>query len=284
MKRFRTLLVILFIQSLSLAAQDSYRFSYLQMQKRSLTEKNFRVNEMRLDFDGKTSFFYSETSFLRDSLNVIAFGRNGEIVNDEAYGEITRLPGARTNDKSIIDFSRAVMYQFYQDVVFFEGSMPIELPQWTITGEEEEQSGYRCKVAKGTYLGREWTLWFTEEIPVNIGPWLIWGAPGLVVYAEDSENILKFRLLGIERIESSRMEKNLSYLKTRESRPMAKVYTMPMKEMEAMHTRYMRDVTYFNRIHGITGGYTEDRNGNRTEMQLTRPYIPYIADGYWTGK
>lgn len=283
MKRFFLLSVMLLFCSFSLGAQDCYRFSFLQMQKKSSADKNFRVYEMSLDFDGKTSFFYSETSYKRDSLNVIAFDRSGEIANEEAYGERIRL-APTTNDKSIIDFSNSTMRQFYNPMAFFEGNMPLELPQWVETDEEEDQSGYHCKLAKGTYLGREWTIWFTEEIPVNIGPWFLWGAPGLIVYAKDSEDVLQFRLLGVEKVERSRVDNYLSYMGIRESRPSAKVYSMPMKEMETMHTRYMRDVTYYNKIHGVVDSYRLDRNGNRIEEPMTKPYIPYIADGYWKDK
>lgn len=284
MKRLQTLLIIILVHSFTLAAQDAYRFSYRQTQKRSLSDNNIYANDMKLDYDGRTSFYYCETSFRRDSLNVIAFDKRGEIVNQEAYGERTRLPGTATNDKSVIDFSKGEMVQLYNDVTYFEGKMPLELPQWTITENEEIQSDYLCKMAKGSYFGREWTLWFTEEIPVNAGPWLLWGLPGLIVYAKDSEEVFSFRLQGVEKIEKSRLESNLSYLSIKTSSPTTSFYSMSMKEMETMHTKYMRDVTYFNKIHGITDGYTEDRNGRRTEMQMTIPYIPYIADEYWKNR
>lgn len=284
MKRFLIMLLMVCAHALSLSAQNCYRFHYLQSHKRSQAENNFSVNEMRLDFDGTSAFFYNEVSFKRDSLNVIAFGKNGNIINEEAYGERTRLPGKVTNDKSVVDFSSAIMSQYYTEIAFFEGSMPLELPQWDITEEEEEQSGYRCKKAEGKYLGRDWTIWFTEEIPVNVGPWLLWGAPGLIVYAKDSENVLSFRLSFVEKIAASRLSQYLSYKNELSSRPRAKVYSMSMKDMEIMHNKYKRDVEFFNRIHGISGGYIEDRNGQRSEMTMTRPYFPYISDDYWNNK
>lgn len=284
MKKIYFILFFMGINILAVCGQENYRFSYLMMQKESPEDKSFYVNEMKLDFDGRTSFFYSEKAYLRDSLNVLAFNKNGEIVNQDIYGELTRISNSSTKDMSVIDFSKAAMSQFYHDVAFFDGKMPLELPQWTFTETEEEQSGYHCKVAKGLYLGREWTIWFTDDIPVNVGPWFLWGAPGLIVYAVDSENIFNFRLLGVEKIDRSRLERSLSYLKTEKIRPRSKVYSMPMKDMEIMHSRYMRDVVYFNKIHGIIGSYIEDRNGNRIETELTRPYIPYIPDGYWKSK
>lgn len=284
MKKILLLSVVLIFQTFLLAGQDSYRFSYLQLRKNDPSAEKYFADNMTLDFDGRTSFYYDDISLKKDSLSVLAFSKSGEIADQKAYRESTRLPGSRTNDRAVIDFSKGQMFLYYFEVAFFDGKMPLVLPQWKTTGEEEEQSGYRCKIAKGNYLGREWTIWFTDEIPVNVGPWLLWGAPGLIVYAKDSENLFSFRLLGVEKIPASRLQEALAYRKNRESSPWSKVFSYSMKEMETMHTKYRRDVEYFNKIHGIVGGYMEDRNGSRIEEHKTLPYIPLISEEYWNGR
>ncbi|MGC8001649.1 GLPGLI family protein, partial [Salmonella enterica] len=42
-----------------------------------------------------------------------------------------------------------------------------EIPKldWHITSEEKEIGGYKSQKATVSYRGREWTAWFTEELP-----------------------------------------------------------------------------------------------------------------------
>lgn len=278
-------LLITFVLSAMVAAnaQNCFRFTYLLQQKREVNEQTFHSNEMKLDFDGKLAFFYSEVSYFRDSLDVYAFDKSGYIADEDAYSQRTRLKSAATNDKSWIDFTNKTFTQYYGNATSFYGTMQLELPQWKITDEVEEKVGYSCKVATGSFLGREWTLWFTEEIPLNIGPWFLWGAPGLIVYAKDSEDIVCFSLVGVEHIEHSRFDMDNSYRKARESGPHSRVYSFSMKEMETMHTKYSRDSDYYCKINGLLGSYTKNRDGSVTKDSM-KPYIPLIPDEYWQSK
>lgn len=65
-----------------------------------------------------------------------------------------------------------------------------------IKWEVEEQSttllGYNCIKATAKVYGREWSVWFTPEIPVSYGPWKLQGLPGLILSAEDSEGEYSF--------------------------------------------------------------------------------------------
>ncbi len=282
MRRLFCILCIAFVPLLA-RGQNSFRFTYLQQQKRDVAGNSYRGSEMKLDFDGKSAFFYNEVSFLKDSLDVIAFDRNGNVADEEAYGQRSRLSGSAPNDKSWIDFIGGPFTLYYFDVTAFYGTMPMEMPQWELTDERDEQSGYQCKKACGVFLGREWTLWYTEEIPINIGPWLLWGTPGLIVYAEDSEGIVSFRLLGVERIGRARLDDDNSYRKTRESRPNSRVYVLPLKEMETMHSRYRRDTEYFAKVNGILYGLNRDGTAGGG-WGKARPYIPLIPDAYWQAK
>ncbi len=280
MRRLFCILCIVFV-SFSTRGQNCFRFTYLQQQKRDVAGNSYRGSEMKLDFDGKSAFFYNEVSFLKDSLDVIAFDKNGNVADEEAYGQRTRLSGSAPNDKAWIDFTGGTFNLYYFDVTAFYGTMPMEMPQWVLADERDEQSGYQCKKAGGVFLGREWSLWYTEEIPINIGPWLLWGTPGLIVYAEDSEGIISFRLIGVERIGRGRLDEDNSYRNAKESRPASRVYALPMKEMETMHSRYRRDTEYFAKVNGILYGQSREgtAGGNKAKT-----YIPLIPDAYWQGK
>lgn len=55
-----------------------------------------------------------------------------------------------------------------------------------------------CKQAETTFRGRKYTAWYTEEIPINVGPWKFNGLPGLILSVEDSQGIYKWKLTNIQ--------------------------------------------------------------------------------------
>ena len=176
---------------------------------------------MRLDYYQGLATFYSENTYLRDSLSVIAFDpKTGVIADNEAYAELTRIPTS-IKDLTLVNYHNGHFSQSYHEATaFFNGTGEVSLPQWTITDEVATASGYPARKAEGYYLGRHWTIWYTEDIPVNCGPWLLWGAPGLIVYAMDSEELICFKLSGVEKLQDNRRAAFLKeYYESNTSKP-----------------------------------------------------------------
>lgn len=69
---------------------------------------------------------------------------------------------------------------------------------WNMMDENKEIEGYACKKAQAELYGRTWTVWYTDEIPLSFGPWLLGGLPGLVLEAEDADHAFHFTLAGLE--------------------------------------------------------------------------------------
>ena len=60
-----------------------------------------------------------------------------------------------------------------------------------------------CKKAIGEFRGRTYEVWFSEEIPVNFGPWKLWGLPGLIVEVQDFYNdVISIKLKSIKQTDS----------------------------------------------------------------------------------
>jgi len=80
----------------------------------------------------------------------------------------------------------------------------IEKPQWKISTDTCTILSYSCQKATARFRGRDWTVWFTMEIPIDAGPWKLCGLPGLIVKASDSREHYVFECIGLENISSKK--------------------------------------------------------------------------------
>lgn len=58
---------------------------------------------------------------------------------------------------------------------------------WQITDIEKVIAGYTCKKAISNFKGYSFEAWFTDEIPISIGPEKFEGLPGLILFAKLGE-------------------------------------------------------------------------------------------------
>lgn len=59
---------------------------------------------------------------------------------------------------------------------------------------------YECQKATCHFKGRDYTAWFTLDIPINDGPYKFYGLPGLILMVEDSEGMFRFKAVGLEQL------------------------------------------------------------------------------------
>lgn len=69
---------------------------------------------------------------------------------------------------------------------------------WKIQDDTTSIGDFKCKKAIGDFRGRTYTAWFTEEIPLPYGPWKLFGLPGLILEAKDSENRFEIKFQAIK--------------------------------------------------------------------------------------
>ncbi len=74
----------------------------------------------------------------------------------------------------------------------------IPIIKWELKQEFKEVSGLNCQKATGSFRGRNYIAWFTEDIPSNLGPWKLNGLPGLILEAADDQGIFSYRATKIK--------------------------------------------------------------------------------------
>lgn len=137
-------------------------------------------------------------------------------------------------------------------------------PQWTLLPDTATILTYRCQKASCRFRGRNYTAWYTTEIPVSEGPWKLCGLPGLILKAEDSRGHYSFLCTGLQQF--------------KESKPLlfnAKGYeSISRKDLDKIYERYFKDpVGYVASTAPNVKVTVKDEHGNPIK-NYTIPYNP----------
>ncbi|RXM38131.1 GLPGLI family protein [Chryseobacterium sp. CH21] len=178
----------LFIISTSLKAQNSsfiYELNYKPNSDSLKTEKII----FYLDVRGKESSFRSHQFRRSDSLRAKQGWGNGfdmEYNNKQLY--IYKKEGNR----------EAFKYVFVP-LIYNTYAIPIQEEfHWKIIEEKKKIGQYNCQKAEVEYGGRKWIAWFTTEIPLQQGPYIFCGLPGLIVKISDENFDYDFELTQVK--------------------------------------------------------------------------------------
>lgn len=67
---------------------------------------------------------------------------------------------------------------------------------WKILNDKEKVGAYNTQKATTEYGGRQWTAWFSSDLPFQDGPYKFYGLPGLIVKIEDEGKNYSWELKG----------------------------------------------------------------------------------------
>lgn len=93
-------------------------------------------------------------------------------------------------DKNFKTNNFTLLSKYYYSYYFEE---PMNF-NWQMTSETDTLHGFFCNKAVTNYGGRTYYAWFTMEIPINDGPYVFSGLPGLIIRVEDSLEWYRFDL------------------------------------------------------------------------------------------
>ncbi len=160
--------------------------------------ENILDETMMLKVGTKASEYYSYNRFVTDSLFREELKRNNGQINRQ------RTPGDKTNEGMVTHR----IYKNYPagkvttlDQVAsgrFRCEETNVQPEWELLDDVTiDVIGYPCQKAVCHFKGRDWTVWYTLDIPRSEGPWKLFGLPGLILKAEDSQKHYVFECTGL---------------------------------------------------------------------------------------
>ena len=178
-------------------ATTNYRITYQSKAvKDTLTKPyKYRDDEMRLDIsaDG-VSKFYSYSAAVRMKLMREKIEKGDFDLRDLPKAGILSMEFYKNYPEKgktlMLDAAGEAKCQIEEK---------IETPEWTILPDSTADiMGYPCQLATTHFKGRQWYAWYTEDIPLDEGPWKLRGLPGLILKAYDSSRQFIFDGQGME--------------------------------------------------------------------------------------
>lgn len=161
------------------------------------TDNSKQSELMILQIGDKCSAFYSYATYQRDSIIAASLAKGIDISMKSVKGSINwkLYKDYPTEGKTAyLDFFAADKYVCTE---------PKEDIDWQPTDSTDTICGYTCHQATARFKGRTWTAWYTEDIPLDNGPWKLGGLPGLILKAYDSDMDYSFTAVGLTKIKNN---------------------------------------------------------------------------------
>lgn len=196
------------------------RTIYAFSQKNHIRESQLsRTDTMSLDIGSRYSEFYDMTAFAKDSLKKLVFqpGRvkSVSVIKNQQIAESV-INTNQTGNGNVFLPNSYISFTIYKDrdekhiytldkvsdmsetSIFLDEE--IYPQQWTIDSDTCRILDYLCYRATTKFRGREYEVFFAPEIPINEGPWKLYGLPGLILAAKTSDGIFSFQAIGIQKV------------------------------------------------------------------------------------
>ncbi|MCU7618506.1 GLPGLI family protein [Chryseobacterium sp. PBS4-4] len=190
----RLLFVFNFLLINSQSKRIVYEYSYTN-DSTKLDQKKSEI--LYLDLHGKESYFYNSKFNYVDSLK-----QQKNIENYKLLTLIREYYSSNSYKELLVRNNNAVSSLYYKnDTDYYKIDLP-KNSKWKILPEKIKYNGYNLQKAYAVINDRHWNVWFSNEVPINNGPFIFQDLPGLVFIAEDKNKSQIFKLVGIRTLEN----------------------------------------------------------------------------------
>jgi GLPGLI family protein len=175
------------------------RFIYDVEYRKDSTSIATTKENYHLDIDAGDVKYYPRDFFVGDSMVV----HNVEFPKEQKF-----------NTSSILTHKLGTeqyeAYDLLENIVLKLSSDAHQ--NWKLTGEKKKLKDLNLQKATTTWGKRNWTAWFTADIPFQEGPYKFHGLPGLITELYDDQNNYRFELVKMQKIEKTYSNQYISYV------------------------------------------------------------------------
>lgn len=189
MNRYPIIILLFCITSLLRSQNFVVEYEYEKRIKKDSSE-TVKQNTF-LNVEDTKSLFFSEAPYLEDSI-IAADNRLGKKTNFKGlpYDAVNCFISKDLPKKEITYYSD----EFDENEFTYKEQADFE---WKIVKEKKIIMGYSVQMAKTQYAGRNYTAFFTSQIPVQDGPYKFSGLPGLILELFDDKMDHHFTAIAI---------------------------------------------------------------------------------------
>lgn len=202
--------ILIFLNQKTFAQTSKYNYvvSYKYTFQNDKTDVNsMDYEDMILLINDKKSYFMSRTTFQKDTMSQ----KNKQLLSiTEALEMRKKFPKVRV--KFEVEKSEN-NYAYYEKIytTTYRSKYKNDAIVWKLVNEKKDIAGYNCRKAETKFAGRNYTAWYSEEIPMSDGPYKFQGLPGLILEITDDKKENSFVMKGLEKksIEYTPSNKNI---------------------------------------------------------------------------
>lgn len=245
-------------------------FTYLLKAKLNTQNPDYIHEEFFSLYIGENrAFFASTQSLKKDTVmaNSLVTNRNpdGSIVMSFKSG--TSMPKTRFQ-YTIIQSNENTQYFQQVGMSVLTYKEPVTT-NWTLIDETKVINTMNCKKASVTYKGRNWTAWYSTEIPLPYGPYKFSGLPGLIIKMSDEKNEYDFEL--VKSVPTSELAGK--FINIKKSRYTEAIETTQPKFQQALKANNENIAAVLASSGTTILGGQEKINQRQRELDLIRKYL-----------
>lgn len=174
----------------------------------SNNKEEVKKEMMLLDIDKNGSSYYSHDKFVADSTTRANIKKQLKSGGGSISMNRTEKPGMVSYKvtKQYPDFKTYLFRSISMDKYKIKEDKKLE---WKILPDQQKIGEYKVQKATTSFGGRDWTAWFTTDIPIQDGPYVFYGLPGLIVKIEDATGSHSMQLVGNKSVKTLGKEEEL---------------------------------------------------------------------------